>query len=298
MLSPELKFHGVDPEHWKRLTILGRHALTAPRVILSHTQGVAEQLVHTKTGPLALTVTTVTDPQAVADELLKAHPDAWQAWVLDPNSVRLGMSEAARAFDPARDLDEHVALEYESRMAQPGMAIAPQGEPLWLGLPVDRLNRFLKKMAPENCVFVLAVFEGDALWAALFCQIVKGKVIEISGTEILDPNDVKDVVGRDQHPFLLAAVANAVKRPAFGWFVERPEFEAWMQGRNEEEKDFVFQTALMKNRATFDFNILVDKGITPLSPVNPGSQAFAGVDREDNPRTKTPDPNEPGPSAF
>ncbi|HXC63021.1 MAG TPA: hypothetical protein VNZ67_01625, partial [bacterium] len=65
-----------------------------------------------------------------------------------------------------------------------------------------------------------------------------------------------------------------------------------------DAKDQVFQTALMRHRATFDFNILIDRGITPLSPVNPGSAAVAGVDREANPRTRTPDPGDPGPSAY
>jgi hypothetical protein len=32
--------------------------------------------------------------------------------------------------------------------------------------------------------------------------------------------------------------------------------------------------------------------------MNPGEAAIAGADREANPRTQTPDPNDPGPSAV
>jgi hypothetical protein len=65
-----------------------------------------------------------------------------------------------------------------------------------------------------------------------------------------------------------------------------------------EDKDEAFQRAIMEQRATFDFNILVDRSITPLGPMNPGEAAVVGADREENPRTATPNPDEPGPSAF
>ena len=86
-------------------------------------------------------------------------------------------------------------------------------------------------------------------------------------------------------------------KPAFGWFVERAVFEEYMQATDLEAKDEIFQKAIMKNQATFDFNILIDKGITAFSPINPGEAAIQGQDREANPRTQTPNPDEPGPSA-
>ena len=180
-------------------------------------------------------------------------------------------------------------------------ALAPSPVPDgWrhLGLPWERLARFSARMLPPECVFVLGVFDGDALWASLFARIKAGQVQALSSSAALDPDDVKDVVGRDQHPFLLATVANRYRLPAFGWFCQREDFEAYLNAPSVETKDAAFQTALMKHRATFDFNIIIDRGITPLSSVNPGQAAIAGVDREANPRTRTPDPDDPGPSAF
>jgi hypothetical protein len=167
-----------------------------------------------------------------------------------------------------------------------------------LGLPWERLARFSARMLPPACLFVLGVFDGDTLWACLVARMEGGLVRRLSGSAALDPDDVKDVVGRDQHPFLLATVANHHRLPAFGWFCQREDFEAYVRADSVDAKDQVFQTALMKRRATFDFNILIDRGITPLSSVNPGPAAIAGVDREANPRTRTPDPGDPGPSAY
>ena len=156
-----------------------------------------------------------------------------------------------------------------------------EGDPEELGLRLAR--------------FVLGVFEGEALWATLFAQFQDGQIVGLSTSAALDADDVKDVVGRDQHPFLLAAVANRYRRPAFGWFCERADFEAYLLAPTVEEKEVLFQTALMRNRATFDFNILLDKGLTALSPMNPGEAAIAGSERGDNPRTAVPDPGKPAP---
>jgi hypothetical protein len=183
------------------------------------------------------------------------------------------------------------------RAAAAGPCNVPSG---WenLGLPWERLERFSARMLPPDCVYVLGVFDGDSLWTSLFVRVHAGKAVAISGSAALDPDDVKDVVGRDQHPFLLATVANRYRLPSFGWFCQREDFEAYVCAADVDAKDQVFQTALMRHRATFDFNILVDRGITPLSSVNPGPAAIAGVDREANPRTRTPDPGDPGPSAY
>jgi hypothetical protein len=196
---------------------------------------------------------------------------------------------------PAAGMDPSLAAAWAAAAELP--APVPRD---WtgLGLPWERLARFSARMLPPECVFVLGVFDGDALWAALFARIRAGQVRSISGSAALDPDDVKDVVGRDQHPFLLATVANRYRLPAFGWFCQREDFEAYVAAPSVDAKDQIFQTALMRRRATFDFNILIDRGITPLSSVNPGSAAIAGVDREANPRTRTPDPDEPGPSAY
>jgi hypothetical protein len=159
-----------------------------------------------------------------------------------------------------------------------------------LGLPWERFERFAAKMLPPSCVFVLGVFDGDALWISLFVQFQDHAIVALSGSAALEPEDVAEVVGRDQHPFLLAAVANRYRRPAFGWFCQRPDFEEWMRAGTVSDKDTVFQKALMAGRATFDFNILLDRGLTVLGPINPGEAAVAGLDREANPRTRTPGP--------
>jgi hypothetical protein len=169
----------------------------------------------------------------------------------------------------------------------------PAGGLVHLGLPWGRLERFAARMLPPSCTFVLGVFDGDALWAACFAQFQDGRIVGLSGSAALEADDVRDVVGRDQHPFLLAAVANRYHRPAFGWFCQRADFEAWMRAPTVSDKEAVFQTALMSARATFDFNILLDRGLTVLGPINPGEAAVSGADREANPRTKSPDAGEP-----
>ena len=296
MLTQLCKIDDLNPQQWRRLTELAFPKRSQGRVYLLHQAGKPIKLW--KNGAdLALPSETVMDPQAVADKLKAEHADCYEAWVLDPDVFAQGMSgiHAKSSFDTEADV--FALFEYEERMKIPGYAVSPKRAMSWRGVPLQGVQRFVEKMLPDSCTYVLGVFDGDALWASLLVQFENKKIVAISTTDALPFDDVKDIIGRDQHPFFLNVVANTFRRPAFGWFVERAEFEAWMKAEDEGAKEEIFQKAIMEKKATFDFSILVDRGITAFSPINPGEAAIAGMDREANPRTRTPDPSDPGPSA-
>jgi len=298
MLSPKAQFVDLDLEHWKRLSELAYPVQKPRRLYLLHHDGQPQRLWHSEQGELALPAGKVDDAQAWARRLKAEHANTDEAWVIEPDAFRKAMAKAQKDSLPQQDQDEYLLAEHEARSAAPGCAIEPSGDLIWHGLPLRRSRRFIEAMLPDTCAYVLAVFDGDKLWASLIAVFENKKVVKVCTAAALDPEDLKDVVGRDQHPFMIGAVANTFKKPTFGWFVERADFEAYMKAPSVEAKDEVFQTAIMQKRATFDFNILIDRHITPLAPMNPGSAAIDGQDREANPRTKTPDSNDPGPSAF
>ena len=300
LLAKQCLVEDLDLDHWKRLSDLAMFHWRQRRLFVLHEGGKVIRAYDTALGEQAAPGESVGDAQALAERLLaEGRPGGLEAvWVLDPEAYHAAIGAAERALDPSQGIDAYLATEWAARFKEGACAYAPKSDFLFYGLPWDRLARFAQRMLPPSCTYVLGVFDGDALWASCFAQLQDGMIVGLSTSAALDPDDVKDVVGRDQHPFLLAAVANRYRRPAFGWFCQRGDFEAYMLAGTVEAKDEVFQTALMRQRATFDFNILVDRGITPLGPMNPGGQAIAGADREANPRTKTPDPAEPGPSAF
>ncbi len=297
MLSPTALISDLNPVQWRRLTELA-YGRPNRRLFLIHEGGRPVKLYDSEGGALPTPTEPVGDPQAAADRLLASHPGVSSAWVVDPEPFRKALAEVQAATSLDQNLDDYVLMEWERRREIQGFAMAPQGELLWHSLPLKRLKSFVEKMLPSTCSFVLAVFDGEALWASAIVQFQDKKIVAIQTTDALDQADLKDVVGRDQHPFLLSMVANTFRRPAFGWFVERPVFEAWMKAPDMEGKDEVFQRAIMENKATFDFNVLVDRHLTAFSPINPGEAAVQGQDRESNPRTRTPDPDEPGPSAV
>jgi hypothetical protein len=299
MLDQRCLIEDLDLDQWKRLVDLGLHSRRARRYFVVHEGGKALRAYDSLEGEQALPVETVEDAQALADRLYadKKAAGVEQVWVLDPPAFHTAMGAVQASLDPKEDMDAYLAREFQTRYDAPGCAMAPKSGYILYGLPWGRLTRFVEKMLPPSCTFVLGVFDGDALWASVLVQFQDKRIVGISTAAALDPEDLKDIVGRDQHPFLLATVANRYRRPAFGWFCQREDFEKYMQAPTVEDKDEAFQRAIMENRATFDFNILVDRGITPLAPMNPGENAVAGADREGNPRTATPDPENPGPSA-
>jgi hypothetical protein len=300
MLHQRCVIEDLDLDKWKRLSDLGLASRRQRRFYVVHAGGKALKAVDSVQGEQALPVQQVDDAQALAERLYaeKKAEGVQQVWVLDPDNFHAEMGRVQGALDPKQDLDLYLDTEHRARQSAAGCGVAPATDFLLYGLPVGRLTRFVQKMLPVSCTYVLGVFDGDALWATLFAQIENQKIVGLSTSAALDADDVKDIVGRDQHPFLLATVANRYRRPAFGWFCQREDFEAYMLASTVEEKDEVFQKALMANRATFDFNILIDRGITPLAPMNPGEAAVSGAERGDNPRTAEPDPSEPGPSAL
>lgn len=297
MLTQSCKIDHLNALQWRRLSQLAFGNRSPKRVFLLHENGKPVKLWKAGVGDLPLPSETVKDPQATADALKAAHPDAYEAWVLDPESFAKTMSEIQSAARLDTEIDVFALYDFEERKKAPGHAVAPMRGLIWRGIPLRGVQRFVEKMLPDSCTFVLGVFDGDSLWASLLVQFENKKIVAISTSDALPADDVKDIIGRDQHPFFLNVVANTFRRPAFGWFVEKGDFEAWMKADDEDAKEEVFQTAIMQKRATFDFSILVDRGITAFSPMNPGEAAIAGQDREANPRTRTPDPNDPGPSA-
>jgi hypothetical protein len=298
MLSRNCKISHLNASQWHRLSELAFGAEEARRVYLLHDKGRPLRLWKSGAGDLPLPEGRVEDPQAQADALKSAHPDASEAWVLDPEAFAQGMAGIQSAAAYETQLDVHALFDFEERRKIPGHAVSPQGDLIWRCLPIRRLQRFAQKMLPASCTYVLGVFDGDALWASLLVQFQDGQIVAISTSDALPAEDVKDILGRDQHPFFLSVVANAFRRPAFGWFVEKEPFVRWMRAKDESAKEEAFQMALMQNQATFDFNILIDRGITALAAINPGEAAIAGADRELNPRTRTPDPSETPPSAV
>ena len=298
MLSQSVKITDLNVEQWRRLTELVYAPEKSRKILLMHEGGKALKCWDTVLGELALPDLNLTDLQAAADALREKHPEAYEVWVLEPGSFAKKMAEiqAQAKFETQQDV--YALFEFEERLQAPGFAMAPRRDFFWHGAPLLRVQKFVEKMLPDSCVFVLGVFDGDLLWASLLVEFENKKIVSISTSDSLPAEDIKDVVGRDQHPYFLSLAANALHRPAFGWFVEREAFEAYMRASDLETKNEIFQKALMQNQATFDFNILVDRGITAFSPMDPGSAAIQGQDREANPRIQTPDPDDSGPSAF
>jgi len=300
MLSRHCTIEDLDLDQWKRLASLAMAHWRCRRLFVAHEGGVVRRCLDTVAGEQPLPFAAVTDAQAQAEELLalRRADGVEMVWVLDLEAFHLALSAAQASLDPKAGITDYLALEWAQRFRPGACAVAPAGEYLHYGLPWGRLERFVSRMLPASCTYVLGVFDGDALWASCLVQFQDHKVVGISTSAALEPEDVRDVTGLDQHPFLLAAVANRYRRPAFGWFCSRTDFEAWMLAHTAQDKEEIFQKALMAKRAVFDFSILLDRGMTVLGPINPGEAALAGADRESNPRTRIPDPGEPGPSAI
>lgn len=290
MLSRRCVIEDLDLDQWKRLAALGLAHNHCRRLFVVHEAGRVVRCFDTVEGDQPPPFERVDKAQEAADALLAARAASGveRVWILDLEAYHAGLGESQAAVDPRAAVTVQLAAEWEQRWKEGACAVAPKTDFLHFGLPWLRLERFAAKMLPPSCTFVLGVFDGDALWATCFAQFQDGAIVGLSTSAALAEEDVRDVVGRDQHPFLLAAVANRYHRPAFGWFCQRPDFEAWMLAPTVADKEMIFQKALMASRATFDFNILLDRGLTVLGPINPGEAAVAGGDRDANPRTKAP----------
>lgn len=276
MLSQKVKITDLNLDQWRRLTQLVYHPEKSHKVLLLHEGGKPLKCWDTVSGELPLPDLSASDPQACADALHAQYPQVYEVWVLEPEPFARKMSEIQAQASFATEQDVYALFEFEERLKTPGFAVAPKRDFFWHGAPIQRLQRFVEKMLPDSCVFVLGVFDGDQLWASLLVEFENKKIVSISTSDALPAEEVKEVVGRDQHPYFLSVAANAFRRPAFGWFVDREIFEAYMKAPELETKDEIFQKAIMNNRATFDFNILVARGITAFSPINPGQAAVQG----------------------
>jgi hypothetical protein len=276
LLDRNVKWVDLSLTHWRRLTELVYGQPDKRRLILVHENGVPVQYFDTQLGAQPLPKVKVEDAQSLAERLAHENPDVWEVQVLDPEALRKNLSSLHADLRQDLDSDEFAFLLSEARAKAPGLGIAPKRDFLWHGVPIERLKKFVDLILPESCTYVLAVFDEIGVWASLLVQFENKKIVGISTFDALPAEELEGINGRDQHPYLLSLVANTFKRPTFGWFVDREDFVSYMKAPSVEQKDEIFQQALVAKRATFDYSILVERSVRVVSPIDPGPAAVQG----------------------
>lgn len=272
MLSRNPRIDGLGEQSWERLGGLAfAHENLARRLVLLHRKGRALACWETQAGRLPLPCETVEDAQALAERLKAAHPEVMEAWVVEPEALRANLAKAQMGLDLDMPLDRFWRSVWEHRMQGPGLGLAPRREFMWYGLPMARLQAFCENLLPASSCFILAVFEGEELWAGLLVEFEGPKLVVLHTVEALPAAELASARGLEAAPFLLALVANTLRRPAFGWFVPREDFEAWMRSPDAEAKAEIFQRGILEHRALFDASALMASRPADLKPT-PGSE--------------------------
>jgi hypothetical protein len=272
MLSRDPRIDDISDLSWERLGGLAfAHENLARRVVLLHRQGRALACWDTQAGRLPLPVQKVEDAQALAESLKAAHPEALEAWVVEPEALRAGLAKAQMGLDLGLDLDLFLRHVWEQRMQGSGLGLAPRREFMWYGLPMARLQKFCDSLLPERCCFTLAAFEGQALWAGLLAEFEGPKLVGLHTLDALPQAELSSAQGIEAAPFLLALVSNTLQRPAFGWFVERADLEAWMRCPDADAKAEIFQRSILERRSYFDAAALMPgagraESLKPIPP--------------------------------
>jgi hypothetical protein len=272
MLSRHCHIEDIDPIQWKRLSNLSIAQEASRRLIVTHHGGKLDRCFDTVSGECAPPFAEISDAQGQAEALLagRAADGVKSVWIVDLEAYHGELSAVQAGLDPLAPSTKQLAREWEKRWVEGVCAVAPRSEFLHHGLPWVSLERFVAKMAPEACVFVLGVFDGGTLWASLFVRIRNAELVGVSTSVALTKDDLRDVSGIESHPFLLSAVAQRYQHPAFGWFCGREDFEAWMLASGSEEKARLFQESLVAGRSVFDFAALLAPAAGPTE-VSPGA---------------------------
>jgi hypothetical protein len=272
MLSRDPRIDDIGDLSWERLGGLAfAHENLARRVVLLHRKGRALACWDTQAGRLPLPAPKVEDAQALAESLKAAHPEALEAWVVEPEALRADLAKAQMGLSLDLGLDVFLRHIWEHRMQGPGLGLAPRREFMWYGLPMARLQKFCDNLLPERCCFTLAVFEGQELWAGLLAEFEGPQLVGLHTLDALPQAELASAQGIEAAPFLLALVSNTLQRPAFGWFVQKDDFAAWMRCADAEAKAEIFQRGILERRSHFDAAALMGgpgraESLRPIPP--------------------------------
>ncbi len=261
MLDRHLRVLDINPDHWRRLAGLALGARAGRRLYLQVEGGVPRRLHDTERGDLPLPEGRVEDFAAAAEALFAANPGLREAVVFEPEGLRSLVSLRQREADLGLDPDDLARAAGEGASDGKALAVFPRREFLWNGLPLGRLSKFLALTGSRPSAYLLAVFDGEGLWASLIAEIRAGKVAAVRTFDALPAEELRGLRGPEDHPFLLSLAANTLGLATFGWFVGRADFEAYLAAPDAADKEGIFQRAVMEKRAVFDCSALMEMNV-------------------------------------
>lgn len=203
MLHQDVLMADIDVDQWRNAqSLLLTSAKAARRLIVIHEQGRVLKFAHTAGLACTGRVGYVDDAPRLARELYEANESLVDfVVIMERSAVDAYFAAVQNSWDIEDDLDVFVqrtyALldDYDGIATHPGPAREVLGLQWKIGASLADVNAAARALVPAETTVILAVHDGDELWASLVLDLdAEHKVTSITTA---DPSNV-DITGTRQ----------------------------------------------------------------------------------------------------
>ena len=237
MLHKNVQIVDVDVDHWRNLQDLFiESSKEKRRIIVIHENGQIAKFIHSDRIEIVRPVERIKSAQDDVKAIYEANRETVDfVMVLERRAVEKYMAQIQDAWSADEDIDEYVhrmyatLAEYEDGIATyPGAAGMNLGLQWRIGISYEELQELLGSVVHPNSKAILAIMDGDNLWASLVLGFDSDRKIDLI-TSV--PVKTGERIGnlQDASTSLVSQVSRLHGECALGLFSQLKTFRAWLR---------------------------------------------------------------------
>jgi hypothetical protein len=232
MIHPDVLFEHIDINQARHFVDISKIAQPNPRVLyVLHEKGEVLKAWDSLKGR-AKVGESIKPSVALAEELRKSH-GVDEVQLIDQQGFR-DYYKQALDLEKAQEL---TGYDFKERTRQlkntqgEGLIIQPPRESYDYYHYIERSRQFVAQKLKPNCVFLVGVYDSKDWWTSMVAVFTGGQITYFSTFEYFPPEKLVEPGSQKTHENLVKATAQAFKKPAFGMFLPKADFEKYAQNQ-------------------------------------------------------------------
>jgi hypothetical protein len=232
MIHPDVLFEHIDINQARHFVDISKIAQPNPRVLyVLHEKGKVLKAWDSLKGRTKVGE-TIKPSVALAEELRKSH-GVDEVQLIDQQGFR----DYYKQVLDLQKAQELTGYDFKERTRQlkntqgEGLIIQPPRESYDYYHYIERSRQFVAQKLKPDCVFLLGVYDSKGWWTSVVAVFTEGQITYFSTFEYFPAEKLVAPDSPKTHEALVKTAAHAFKKPAFGMFLSKADFEKYGQNQ-------------------------------------------------------------------
>jgi hypothetical protein len=232
MIHPDVLFEHIDINQARNFVDISKIAQPNPIVLyVLHEKGKVLKAWHSQKGRVSVGETI--QPSVGLVEELKKSQGVDEVQLIDQQGFR-DYYKQALDLNKAQELTGYDFKERTKQLKNTqgtGLIIYPPRESYDYYHYIERSRKFVAEKLKSDCVFLLGVYDSKGWWTSLVADFTGGQIMYLSTFEYFPAEKLASPGSPQTHESLVKAAAQGFKKPAFGMFLPKADFESFAKNQ-------------------------------------------------------------------